>query len=75
MSEKAIREAAERSGLDYTVVRPGALTDEKRPKDACLVSRFACVGSLGRGEADDHGIVGFGCVWRGCFLVGWRQRG
>ena len=37
MSEKAIREAAERSGLDYTVVRPGSLTDAKRPKDACLV--------------------------------------
>ncbi|CAM9718402.1 unnamed protein product, partial [Hapterophycus canaliculatus] len=37
MSEKAIREAAEKSGLDYTVVRPGGLTDEKRPKDACLM--------------------------------------
>lgn len=37
MSEKAIREAAEKSGLDYTVVRPGSLTDAKRPKDACLV--------------------------------------
>ncbi|CBJ27926.1 conserved unknown protein [Ectocarpus siliculosus] len=37
MSERAIREAAERSGLDYTVVRPGALTHEKRPKDACLM--------------------------------------
>ncbi|CAM9403512.1 unnamed protein product [Pylaiella littoralis] len=36
-SEKAIREAAEKSGLDYTVVRPGALTDLKRPKDACLM--------------------------------------
>lgn len=64
MSERAIREAAERSGLDYTVVRPGALTHEKRPKDACLVSRFAC--------ADDYGVVGFGCVWRGCFLVAAR---
>lgn len=40
MSEKAIREAAEKSGLDYTVVRPGSLTDAKRPKDACLVSSF-----------------------------------
>lgn len=37
MSENAIREAAEKSGLDYTVVRPGALTDTKRPKDACLL--------------------------------------
>ncbi|CAM9368093.1 unnamed protein product [Ectocarpus fasciculatus] len=36
-SEQAIREAAERSGLDYTVVRPGALTHDKRPKDACLM--------------------------------------
>jgi len=39
MSEKAMREAAEKSGLDYTVVRPGSLTDAKRPKDACLVRR------------------------------------
>lgn len=49
MSEKAIREAAEKSGLDYTVVRPGGLTDAKRPKDACLVrgnpshAQFVCV--------------------------------
>lgn len=40
MSEKAIREAAKKSGLDYTVVRPGSLTDAKRPKDACLVRKI-----------------------------------
>lgn len=36
-AEKVLREAADK-GLDYTVVRPGALTDIPRPKEVSLVS-------------------------------------
>lgn len=45
--------------MDYTVVRPGSLTDSKRPKDACLVrkpcSTNVCPDVSGR-QTKDQGV-------------------